>query len=165
MNVLPAVESRLPVLFDPVTGNFVISLARPNPSLVPGAPAYVAAAQFSGKTLEQAQAKYAAYVEANRAAEQKRQRNLRAAVSQARKNAANAAAAANRIHKNQENALKAKQAAKNLMAKHNKTAKNKEKNAKEKRNTLRRHCGWSKGLFGWSKPRTPSNNPDCANVQ
>ena len=98
MNVLPAVESRLPVLFDPVTGNFVISLARPNPSLVPGAPAYVAAAQFSGKTLEQAQAKYAAYVEANRAAEQKRQRNLRAAVSQAKKNAANASAAVVKVN-------------------------------------------------------------------
>ena len=164
MNVLPAVESRLPVLFDPVTGNFVISLAKPNPSLVPGAPAYVAAAQFSGKTLEQAQAKYNAYLEANRAAEQKRQRNLRAAVAQARKNASNASAAANKIHQNQQNALKAKQAAKNLIAKHNKTAKNKEKEAKDKRNTLRRHCGWSKGLFGWSKPKTPSNNPNCQNV-
>lgn len=165
MNAPPLVESRLPVLFDPVTGNFVISLAKPNQSVALGAPAYVAAAQFSGKTLEQAQAKYMAYLEANRVAEQKRQRNLRAAVSQARKNAANANAEAAKIHKAQQNALKAKQEAKNLIAKHNKTAKNMEKAAKEKRNTLRRHCGWTKGIFGWSKPRSPSNNPDCQNVK
>ena len=160
----PLVDSRLPVLFDPNTGNFVISLAKPNQSLVPGAPAYVPAAQFSGKTLEQAQAKYMSYLEANRVAEQKRQRNLRAAVAQARKNATEANAQAAKIHKAQANALKAKKEAKNLIAKHNKTAKNMDKAAKDKRNTLRRSCGWSKGIFGWSKPKHPSNNPNCQNV-
>lgn len=162
----PNPDSRMPVLFDPMTGKFVLSLATPVPSVIPGgAPKLIAGVQFSGKTLEEAVGKYRTYVEQNKAAEQERQRAARAALAAARKAAIDAQKDAQNADAAQQRALNANAKAKKNLKEQAETKKSKNKAAKNARNSLKRSCGWSKGIFGWSKPTNPSNDPECAGLE
>lgn len=159
----PNPENRMPVLFDPITKKFVIGLATPTASIIPGKMTFVSSPQFSGKTLEEAVANYEAYVVANKKAEENRQRNIRAALTSARRNSLAASNAAQKTRNAQAKALQAKQNAEKAFAQTMKNAKNRNRNAKSKRNALRASCGWKKGWLpgSWTKPKVPSNAEEC----